>query len=163
MIKSFSLMTCSDDLVDQFRKKLHGSSATASDYKRSFVIGEIVDLCTVDPEELMAPDISSRDSILTKAPQSINLRAATHEKVTTYARVLNISDSEALRRFLIWYSLRDATSNSSISGREEKINCIREQLLDLKRKHEDSITVISNLLVQIDLLGRMEEGGMEDA
>lgn len=145
MNKSLSAMSDIDRICAVLRDKFFGK-VTRKDYKDSFIVNEAIARFNDSAEALMTESITAADNEKNKAAKSLNLRAEAVEKLVSYGSSLSITESEVLRRILIYSVLVEkprAENNRDINQVRKEIVEIRKQLLDTV-KHVDLLLVSLN-------------------
>lgn len=96
------------EIIPKLRALYYGTSATAQEYKDSFIINEAVDrFDKEDVESLMSADISELESFEKPLVKTVNYRASSFFKISSISEKLEISHAEACRRVL-YYSASNA-------------------------------------------------------
>lgn len=133
--KSMSAMKNIQEVCSRLRRKYYGDSATASDYKDSFVINNAVQVFPIEAcQALMDDSISEKDKADVKISKSINFRTNCYAKLADISKMLEIPEAEALRRILYYsISMENDTSNSSknkilLSSLKGKVALLRTQI-----------------------------------
>ena len=89
------------EIIPKLRALYFGTSATAQEYKDSFVINEAVDrFNTKDVHSLMSEDISETEKLEKPLVKTVNYRASSFFKISSISESLEISHAEACRRVL---------------------------------------------------------------
>lgn len=150
MIKSLSMMNNVVEICDGYRKRIFGNSATAKDFKDSFVINKCVEDFDGKPEELMDEKITEMDQGQMKMSKSVNFRSDCYEKVSTYSKLLHIPDSEVCRRIL--YYMRDADNEVS---NPVQFAALKSKAALLQTQMEACMKTMCEILKEIDELERL--------
>lgn len=152
MIRSSSVMKNSQDVCSALRKKYFGESASPKDYKDSFVINKAIDSFKGLPEDLMTELISQKDQSVTKVSKSINYRSDCFERLSTIATALQIPESEVCRR-IMYYSLEEHNGSEA----KIEISVLKEKVTFLKKKMEESMAALNEVMLAITLLENKED------
>ena len=87
--KSVSAMKNIQDICSSLRSKYYGDSATAKDYKDSFVINNAIQIFPIDAmQALIDETISEKDKAEVKVSKSINFRSDCYTKLTGISKML---------------------------------------------------------------------------
>lgn len=144
MNKSMSVMKNASAICGELRKKYFGESASARDYKDSFVINNAIESFCSKPEVLMLKEITEKDKEMLKVSKTVNFRANCYEKIQTLSRLLAIPESEVCRRIL-YYSLMN---HENKSGAKNEIS-ILSKIAILQTQIEASLHTINEIVSEL--------------
>ena len=150
MNKSVSMMQSISDVCDTLRYKFYGNGASPRDYKDSYIINAAIErFNTEEINDLMDEKISEKDRSENKTAKSINFRSDCYDKLCDIAKTLNLPESEALRRLLI-YSLEN--NDISTHYQDFKLSSLKGKLTLLKKQVTQSLMTIDELTNEIERL-----------
>lgn len=104
--------------IATLRQALHGAGATPSSWRDSYVIDECVRLYEGSPQELLTEEITRLDAA-PKNAKSITFKAETWKRVEIMAELLDISETEVVRR-IVWYTISKVNANKLLVPSDNK-------------------------------------------
>lgn len=152
MNKSCSVMKNVREICAELRGKFFGEFASAKDYKDSFIINKAIESFAADPNELMAEVISIKENAETKVSKSVNFRSDCYEKIITLSKILNIPETEVLRRILYHYTLEQRSPDHESD--DIQLLALKNKVLLLKNELETSLHTLNDVLYALENLGR---------
>ncbi len=153
--KSISAMKNVQEVCSILRSKYYGDSATAKDYKDSFVINNAIHVFPIEDRlVLMDARITEKDKAEIKVSKSINFRSDCYEKLSNISKMLEIPEAEVLRRIL-YYSLE---SDESVASQQEmQLSSLKGKVTLLKTQIEASMTTLNEIIKEIEQLEAKED------
>jgi|GEM_PF-5468245 len=153
--KSISAMKNVQEVCSILRSKYYGDSATAKDYKDSFVINNAIQVFPIEDRlVLMDARITEKDKAEIKVSKSINFRSDCYEKLSNISKMLEIPEAEVLRRIL-YYSLE---SDESVAYQQEmQLSSLKGKVTLLKTQIEASMTTLNEIIKEIEQLEAKED------
>lgn len=153
--KSISAMKNVQEVCSILRSKYYGDSATAKDYKDSFVINNAIQVFPIEDRlVLMDARITEKDKAEIKVSKSINFRSDCYEKLSNISKMLEIPEAEVLRRIL-YYSLE---SDESVASQQEmQLSSLKGKVTLLKTQIEASMTTLNEIIKEIEQLEAKED------
>lgn len=125
------------EIIPKLRVLYYGTSATAQEYKDSFIINEAVDkFNTKYVDSLMSEDISEIESLEKPLVKTVNYRASSFFKISSISESLGISHAEACRRILYYSAsngaLEETAPNNNYSTHEHELTQLKAKLVLLQ-------------------------------
>lgn len=152
--KSISAMKNIQEVCASLRSKYYGDSATAKDYKDSFVINNAVQVFPIEAcQALMDDAITEKDKSDVKISKSINFRSDGYEKLSDISKMLGIPEAEVLRRIL-YYSMEN--DNSDSSKNEIRLTSLKGKVALLRTQMEASMVTLNKIMNEIAQLEAKE-------
>ena len=125
-----------EEIIPKLRALYYGTSATAQEYKDSFVINQAVDKFNIeDVHALMSEAISEFERQEKHLVKTVNYRASSFFKISSISEKLSISHAEACRRVLYYSSgaLEEETApNNNYSTHEHELTQLKAKLVLLQ-------------------------------
>ncbi len=164
-IKSISAMRNIGEICSSLRERYYGSSASAKDYKDSFIVNNAIQIFPIDDcQALMDEVITALDKAEMKVSKSLNLRADCYIKVSDISEMLKIPEAEVIRRIL-YYSLMINDCSSMMPQQKMQLSLLKEKVVLLKAQFETSMATLNQIINEIAQLevnetNENEKGGM---
>ena len=124
------------EIIPKLRALYYGTSATAQEYRDSFIINEAVDkFNTEDVDSLLSDAVSEFERLEKPLVKTVNYRASSFFKISSISESLRISHAEACRRVL-YYSASNAPEetapNNNYSTHEHELTQLKAKLVLLQ-------------------------------
>jgi len=141
--------------LDVIRKGYFGGSASASEYRDSFILCEAVERFSEDPAVLFSEEMAGSDCE-PRVAKSLTLRAEVFEKLSNLATITNLSYAEVTRRIILFTiekikksSLENSRENTEY---ERAISALKTKILVVAAALDDAMTALNSLVDEVEAL-----------
>ncbi len=142
--------------LDVIRKGYFGGSASASEYRDSFILCEAVEHFSEDPAVLFSEEMAGSDCE-PRVAKSLTLRAEVYEKLSNLATITNLSYAEVTRRIIL-FTIEKIKKNSLENSREntseykQVISSLKTKILVVEAALDDAMTALNSLVDEVEAL-----------
>lgn len=159
MVKSVSMMSNVIEICSQHRVRMYGTEASSKDFKDSFIVNNVIEAFKGKPEDLLIDEISEIDEANNKASKSLNFRSNCYQRLTSYAKTLNMQEAEICRRILYYMLFADVKNATASSQYSFQLASIKSKATLLQKQIESSLKILSELMQEIDSIEGAEKNG----